>query len=110
MIKKEIYKSVLFILVFSFYSCQPNIKHESGVLIFSKTAGYRHKSIKTGVKAIRSLGQKHGFIVDYTDNADYFTTKVLDNYRAVIFLNTTGDILNNTQQDHFERYIQAGGG
>ena len=110
MIKKEIYKSVLFILVFSFYSCQPNIKHESGVLIFSKTSGYRHKSIKTGVRAIRSLGQKHGFIVDYTDNADDFTTKVLDNYRAVIFLNTTGDILNNTQQDHFERYIQAGGG
>jgi cytochrome c len=96
--------------MFSFYSCQPDIKHGSGVLIFLKTVGCRHKSIKTGVKGIRSLGQKHGFIVDYTDNADDFTTKVLDNYRAVIFLNTTGDILNNTQQDHFERYIQAGGG
>ena len=110
MIKKEIYKYVSFILVFSFYSCRPDIKQGAGVLIFSKTAGFRHKSIKTGVEAIRLLGQKHGFMVNHTENANDFTTKVLDNYRAVIFLNTTGDILNNTQQDHFERYIQAGGG
>ena len=110
MIKKEIYKYVSFILVFSFYSCRPDIKQGSGVLIFSKTAGFRHKSIKTGVEAIRLLGQKHGFMVNHTENANDFTTKVLDNYRAVIFLNTTGDILNNTQQEHFERYIQAGGG
>ena len=111
MIKKEIYKSAFIILVFFFCACRPDIKYgSSSVLIFSKTAGYRHKSIKTGVEAIRLLGQKHGFIVDHTENAEDFTTKVLKNYRAVIFLNTAGDVLNNAQQDHFERYMQAGGG
>ena len=104
MIKKEIYKSALFILVFFFCACRPDIKYgSSSVLIFSKTAGYRHKSIKTGVEAIRLLGQKHGFIVDHTENAEDFTTKVLKNYRAVIFLNTAGDVPSHTQQDPFER-------
>ena len=107
MIKK---KYVPLILVISLFSCRPDIRHGSGVLVFSKTAGYRHKSIKTGVEAIRLLGQKHRFMVDHTENADDFTAKILENYRAVIFLNTTGDILNNAQQEQFERYIQAGGG
>ena len=110
MINKEIYKYVPFVLMISLFSCRTDIKYSSGILIFSKTAGYRHKSIKTGVEAIRLLGEKHGFMVNHTENADDFTTKVLENYRAVIFLNTTGNILNNTQQEHFERYIQAGGG
>jgi PKD repeat protein len=35
---------------------------------------------------------------------------VLRRYDAVVFLSTTGDVLNATQQRAFERYIQAGGG
>src|SRR5699024_2986670 len=31
-------------------------------------------------------------------------------YSTVIFLNTTGDVLNMRQQKDFKRYIQAGGG
>jgi cytochrome c len=34
----------------------------------------------------------------------------LKRYRAVVFLNTTGDVLNQSQQVEFERYIQAGKG
>ena len=83
---------------------------EARVLIFSKTAGYRHSSIGVGLAAIQKLGLEHGFSVDATEDAGAFTSKNLGRYRAVVFLNTTGDVLDAAQQDDFERYIQAGGG
>jgi cytochrome c len=83
---------------------------ESRVLVFSKTAGFRHSSIGVGLAAIRKLGQENGFSVDATEDASAFTSKNLARYRAVVWLNTTGDVLNAAQQDDFERYIQAGGG
>ncbi|HEY1952089.1 MAG TPA: ThuA domain-containing protein [Gemmatimonadaceae bacterium] len=83
---------------------------DSRVLVFSKTAGFRHSSIGVGLAAIRKLGQENGFAVDATEDATAFTAKNLARYRAVVFLNTTGDVLDAGQQDNFERYIQAGGG
>jgi glucose/arabinose dehydrogenase/cytochrome c551/c552/type 1 glutamine amidotransferase len=80
------------------------------VLVFTKTAGFRHASIPAGIKAVQKLGQENGFDVDTTENADRFTEDSLQQYAAVIFLNTTGDVLNNYQEADFERYIQAGGG
>jgi len=80
------------------------------VLVFSKTVGFRHSSIPNGIAAIRKLGQEHGFAVDTTEDAGAFTQKNLARYSAVVFLSTTGDVLNPAQQDVFERYIQAGGG
>ncbi len=80
------------------------------VLVFSKTAGFRHSSIETGVATIRALGKEMGFDVDASEDAAVFTDRNLRRYRAVVFMSTTGDILNDTQQGAFERYIQAGGG
>jgi cytochrome c len=80
------------------------------VLVFSKTAGYRHSSIPNGRAAILKLGRENGFAVDTTENAGAFTQKNLTRYSAVVFLSTTGDVLNPAQQDVLERYIQAGGG
>jgi cytochrome c len=80
------------------------------VLVFSKTAGYRHSSIPNGIAAIQKLGQENGFAVDATEDAGAFTQKNLRRYAAVVFLSTTGDVLDAAQQDDFERYLQAGGG
>ncbi|MFM9910766.1 MAG: ThuA domain-containing protein [Chitinophagaceae bacterium] len=80
------------------------------MLVFAKTAGFRHSSIPNGKIAIMKLGTENGFIVDTTENTDYISEDSLKNYAAVIFLHTTGDILNNYQEADFERYIQAGGG
>src|SRR5688572_11359228 len=80
------------------------------VLVFSKTAGYRHSSIEAGIAAVRKLGQEHGFAVDATEDAGAFTERNLRRFRAIVFLSTTGDVLNAKQQDAFERYVQAGGG
>ena len=80
------------------------------VLVFSKTTGFRHDSIDEGHAAIEALGDEHAFQVDHTEDATAFRDAVLRNYDTVVFLSTTGDPLNDTQQRAFERYIQAGGG
>jgi type 1 glutamine amidotransferase len=80
------------------------------VLIFYKTAGFKHASIQVGIPAIIKMGQENNFDVDTTINAEKFTADNLKQYKAVIFLSTTGDVLNDTQQTAFEQYIKHGGG
>jgi type 1 glutamine amidotransferase len=87
-----------------------NVLAKTKVLVFCKTAGFHHNSIAVGVPAIMKLGAENGFLVDSTTNAEMFTTANLKQYAAVIFLSTTGDVLNDTQQAAFEQYIKAGGG
>ncbi|GAB3983645.1 hypothetical protein GCM10028806_57180 [Spirosoma terrae] len=82
----------------------------SRVLVFSKTKGWKHTSIPFGIAAIQKLGRENNFRVDTTKNADYFNDDSLKQYQAVVFLSTTGNVLNQKQQAAFERYIQAGGG
>lgn len=80
------------------------------VMVFSKTAGFRHKSIPDGIAAIEKLGKENGFTVDASEDAAIFSDDDLGRYAAVVFLSTTGDILTADQQAAFERYIGKGGG
>jgi type 1 glutamine amidotransferase len=80
------------------------------VLVFSKTAGFRHSSIPNGIAAIQQLGSANGFTVTATEDAAQFSTANLAQYQAVIWLSTTGDVLNAAQQTAFQSYIGAGGG
>lgn len=80
------------------------------VLVFSKTTGFRHSSIDDGIAAIQELGAAHGFTVDASEDAALFTDVGLSPYTVIIFLNTTGDILDNAQQGAMERFIQNGNG
>ena len=100
--------TILSLLIFIFItSCGKNAPR---VLIFSKTAGYRHKCIEPAKLAIMNLGAQHNFEVDTTEDASWFKEENLKKYKAVIFLCTTQDVLNNDQQAVFERFIKAGGG
>jgi type 1 glutamine amidotransferase len=80
------------------------------VLVFSKTAGFRHDSIPAGIQMIRELGAANSFTVTATEDSAQFTATNLTQYEAVVFLNTTGDVLTATQQSAFESYIRGGGG
>ncbi|MFO0784676.1 MAG: ThuA domain-containing protein [Phycisphaerales bacterium] len=79
------------------------------MLVFSRTMGFRHKSIPQGIRAIKELGTGL-FEVDATEDPTVFTADNLKKYKAVVFLSTTGDVLNPEQQTAFEGYIHAGGG
>ncbi|MHA6247526.1 ThuA domain-containing protein [Pontibacter sp. CAU 1760] len=113
MITKVSFKSVfsLYLLsVLTLFSCSDKRSGDPKVLVFSKTAGYHHNSIAAGNAALLKMGQENGFVVDTTTNASVFNEDSLAQYAAVVFLNTTGDVLDNYQEADFERYIQSGGG
>jgi cytochrome c len=80
------------------------------VLVFSKTAGFRHDAIPAGVTAVRELGAEGGFDVDATEDAAAFTASNLARYRAVVFLNTSGEVFNDEQKAAFQGFIRGGGG
>lgn len=80
------------------------------MLVFTKTAGFVHNSIPVGVAALQKMAGENNWIVDTTSNAALFTTENLRQYQAVIFLNTTGNVLNEGEQAAFETYMQSGGG
>lgn len=80
------------------------------ILIFSGTKGFRHKSIEAGKTAFLKMGIEKNWKVDTTEDATVFSRPNLKQYSAIVFLNTTGNILNDEQQTAFQQYIQAGGG
>ncbi|MGN6618447.1 MAG: ThuA domain-containing protein [Ilyomonas sp.] len=105
---KKIFYFVCSIILFTFFSACKN--NSRSVLVFTKTKGFHHESIPAGVAAIQKLGKEHHFDVDTTSDASKFNDDDLKDYKAVIFLSTTGNILNSDQQVALQRYIEAGGG
>ncbi|WP_242156760.1 ThuA domain-containing protein [Aestuariivivens sediminis] len=104
---KFIQSLLIYVLLITLTSC--SIK-EKKILVFSKTVEHRHSSIETGIEALKQLGEANDFKVITTEDDAYFVEDSLKQYSAIVFLNTTGDILNAVQQADFERYMQAGGG
>lgn len=104
-------KILITLIVFSIFSCQAKnttIKPDT-VLVFTKTSGFRHQSIETGIKTIEALGAQNNFEIIQTEDATLFSAENLKHYKLVLFLNTTGDVLNDNEQKAFETYIRNGG-
>lgn len=79
--------------------------------VFSKTVTWHHESILEAVSAVRQLGKQHHFEVFWSEDPQrIFTDEAIAKHKVVIFLNTTGDVLDDRQQAVFERYIRRGGG
>jgi len=108
--RKKINVVVLIFIGVLFFSCNSN-NQEAHVLVFSKTAGYRHtEAIQVGKNVFLDLGEKYNFLVDTTEDASVFNEENLKKYRAIIFLNVSGEVLNTEQRNSLKRYIEAGGG
>ncbi len=104
---------VFLLLAVLFGACahtDPKAGSEMRVLVFTKTAGYRHDSIPAGIAAVEKLGRTHGFAVEATEDSTVFEGDGLDGYHAVVFLNTTGDVLGSAGQDGLVRFMTRGGG
>ena len=80
------------------------------VLVFSKTLGFRHDSIPHAIEKLKELGAANGFTVDATEDSRAFTPENLAAYRAVAFLNPSGNVLNTSQRAALRGYIEAGHG
>lgn len=80
------------------------------VLVFSRTLGYRHESIAAGLSAVRALGNARGWQTDASEAATTFTDPGLSGFNVLLFLNTTGDVLDDAQQGAMQRFIEKGNG
>ena len=67
-------------------------------------------STTSAVNTLKALGEANGFGVTVSEDSASFTAANLDNYKAVVFINNKGDILNLEQQGAFQQYYEAGGG
>lgn len=80
------------------------------VLVFTRATAFRHASIEAGTEALREMATQAGVGLTVTDDAGDFTDGNLALYDAVVFLSTTGDVLNASQQAVLEAFVRAGGG
>jgi len=88
----------------------PRATGDFAVLVFTRTAGFRHDSIQVGLTALDRLAAREGFTVVATEDPAQFSAANLARYAAVVWLSTTGDVLDPQQQAAFEQYIRLGGG
>ncbi len=80
------------------------------VLVFTRTEGFHHASIPAAVAAVRAIGRSRGFSVTVTTRPGAFTDASLRRFRAVVFLLTSGDVLDPSQEAALQRYVEGGGG
>lgn len=93
----------------------PAVVHAGGgdpidLLVFSRTAGFRHASIEVGIAAVEQIAADRGWGVVASEDPAMFEPATLAQFDVVVFLNTTGDVLDESQQDAMQGWVQAGGG
>ena len=79
------------------------------ILVYSRTAGYRHASIPAGIKALEKLGWEHGFEVEASEGVHSFRAGRLERYDAVVFLSTSGTVLDGPGRTALTHYLKQGG-
>ena len=80
------------------------------VLVYTRTAGYRHDSIPAGAAALVELASAAGLTAEATEDPAAFAPDRLARCAAVVLLSTTGTVLTDAGRAAFEAYVRAGGG
>jgi len=85
------------------------VRRTAGVLVFTRTTDYRHESIPAGVRAVAALAEDDGLIVHHTEDPAVFTAEELRGYAVVVWLSTSGDVLDEAQRAAFGKWLRDGG-
>ncbi len=101
---------LLLVMVLPLAALSDNGSSRLRVLVFSKTTDSRHASIPDGIAALKKLGVERGWQVDVTEDAGTFSDSNLRNYDVVVWLNTSGEVLDPAQQAAYERFHRSGKG
>ena len=98
---------ILSLLGISFF---PGRAQSAELLVFTGANGYIHQVTGAAAQALEEMGQKHHFGVTISEDSTLFTPAGLEKFDAVVFLNCSGDILNDAQQEALRSYLTAGRG
>ncbi|PHN02373.1 PQQ-dependent sugar dehydrogenase [Flavilitoribacter nigricans] len=85
-------------------------REEQKVILFAQPTGDNQEAIEAAKTAINELGTTQKFTTHFTENPAFFTEDSLREYSAIVFLNTSGEVLDDVQRAEVERFVQAGGG
>lgn len=80
------------------------------VVVFTRTAGFRHNSIAVAISTLKELGAAHGIEVVATEDPAFFTPEQLRTLTAVVFANTTGNVLTDPGRAALQDFVISGGG
>jgi type 1 glutamine amidotransferase len=89
---------------------KPAFEKPINVLIFSKTVGYRHESISSGLKMLYDQSKKQNWVITATENAGLLRDDFLAKFDVAVFLNPTGDAICDEGQAAFEKWMNSGKG
>jgi uncharacterized protein len=103
-------KPFLFLFVAHAFFTAGFAQKQFKALLITTTKGWHHEALHYGVVALQQLAQRNEFTLDLFQDPNSFTDKNLEPYGVIIFLHTTGDILDSSQQKVMERFIQRGKG
>jgi glucose/arabinose dehydrogenase len=87
-----------------------SVSRSPRVLVFSRTAGFRHPSIEDAKRVLGNLDPAEGIAPVFTEDPVVFTDDGLRDVDVVVFANTTGDVLDQTQQEALVRFVRSGRG
>lgn len=104
--RSKLFSFLIILMAIANLNAQENIN----VLIFSKTAGYRHKSIETGQEQFKKWGEKENWKVEITEDTSYLSDSNLKEVDVLVFLNTTLDVLDENSRKALVKYMNEGGG
>jgi len=79
------------------------------VQVFTRTEGYRHDSIGAGVALFEELEQRGKISLRATDDPAQLVDELAQT-EVVVFLSTSGEIVDDAQQAALETFVRAGGG
>ncbi|KAI9570524.1 ThuA-like domain-containing protein [Boletus coccyginus] len=79
------------------------------ILAYSATAGYRHDSIEPSIEAFKAKASSINVQFDFTEDKRQFTDENLAKYDAILFLNNSGIILDDTGKAALQTYLNLGG-
>jgi len=81
------------------------------ILLFTKTNGFRHhEAIEAGVPFFQELAKQRGWSIFHTENGAVHTPELLDRFDAVVWFQTSGDTLDESQKAALRGWIERGGG
>ena len=81
-----------------------------GILIFSKTSGFREEAaIQASNVALAVIAKQRNWPSYITENGAIMNAAQLRNFKLVIWNNTSGDTLNEEQRAAFKTWVENGG-
>ncbi|MDP5082000.1 MAG: ThuA domain-containing protein, partial [Winogradskyella sp.] len=110
---KTLFITIIF-FTFSIFSFSQN-----RILVYHETNEFRHGSINAGIAMFEELGNENNdWITDNSQDSSVFNTSNLEQYDAIVFLNTSGsdesgndgDLLSASEKIAVENFIASGKG